>query len=133
MFRRSPAHLREEMGTYDAALPPYDQVLTLEQAIAAYTLGGAKMLGIEKEIGTIEVGKKADLILLSQNLFEINPVDIPKTKVLATMFEGKIVHDVVYQLGDSETVDLEEVGRGAAGPCLQGSEYHQRTGSESQW
>ena len=75
------------------------------------------MLGIDKEVGTIEVGKKADMILLDQNLFEIDAEKIPKTKVLATMFDGKIVHDVVYKLGDSETVDLEHLGEGAVGPC----------------
>ena len=35
------------------------------------------------------------------------------------MFDGKIVHDVVYELGDSDLVDLEEVGKGAVGPCCR--------------
>lgn len=47
----------------------------------------------------------------ARNLFEIEADEIPKTKVLATMFDGKIVHDVVYDLGDSELVDLDEVGK----------------------
>ncbi len=119
MHRRAPEHIRAELGSYDAALPPFDEVLTLEQCITSYTIGGAKMLGIDDEVGTIEVGKKADMILLSQNLFEIDAVDIPKTEVLATMFDGKIVHDVVYELGDSELVDLEELGDGAVGPCCR--------------
>jgi predicted amidohydrolase YtcJ len=92
-------------------------ILVKTEAIAAYTIGGATMLGIENEVGTIEVGKKANLILLSQNLFEIDPGEIPRTKVLGTMFDGQIVHDVLYDLGDSELVDLEEVGKGATGPC----------------
>ena len=124
MHRRAPAHIREELGTYDATLPPVDQVLTLEEGIAAYTIGGARMLGIEDQIGSIEVGKKADLILLSQNLFEIGPEEIPKTKVLGTMFDGKIVHDVLYGLGDSELVGLDEVGDGATGLCLHSEDYH---------
>ena len=89
--------------------------MTLEEAVNAYTMGAAKMLGIDDQVGSIEVGKKADTILLSQNLFEIDADDIPKTKVLATMMDGKIVHDVVYDLGDSELVDLDEVGKGAEG------------------
>ena len=125
MFRRAPANLREELGTYDATLPPKDQVLTLEESIAAYTIGGAKMLGIEDQIGSIEVGKKADLIVLSQNLFKIDPEEIPKTKVLGTMFDGKIVHDVLYDLGDSELVDLDEVGVGATGLCRHDKDYHE--------
>lgn len=127
MHRRAPTHLREELGTYDATLPPADQVLTLEECIAAYTIGGARMLGIEDQIGSIEVGKKADLILLSQNLFEIDPEEIPKTKVLGTMFDGKIVHDVLYNIGDSELVDLDEVGDGATGPCQHSEDFHNRT------
>ena len=35
------------------------------------------------------------------------------------MFDGKIVHDVLYDLGDSELVDLEHVGKGAVGPCCR--------------
>ena len=127
MHRRAPAHLREELGTYDATLPPVDQVLTLEECVAAYTIGGARMLGIEDQIGSIEVGKKADLILLSQNLFEIDSEEIPKTKVLGTMFDGKIVHDVLYNKGDSELVDLDEVGDGATGLCRHSAEeYHKK-------
>ena len=59
------------------------------------------MWGIDNQVGTIEVGKKADIILLDQNLFEIDPSEIYKTKVLATMFDGKIVHDVTFGIGDS--------------------------------
>ena len=100
---QAPPGLEEVLGQVPGRiLSPVDQVLTLAEAVEAYTIGGAKMLGIDDKVGTIEVGKKADLILLSQNLFEIDPGEIPKTKVLGTMFDGKIVHDVLYDLGDSE-------------------------------
>ena len=118
MHRKAPPGLEEVLGQVPGkTLKPEDQVLTLAEAVAAYTIGGAKMLGIEDEVGTIEVGKKADLILLSQNLFEIDPVEIPKTKVLGTMFDGRIVHDLLYGIGDSDLVDLPKVGDGAVGPC----------------
>ena len=77
-------------------LAPEDEVMSLETAVFAYTMGGAIMLGIEDEVGSIEVGKKADLILLDQNLFAIETIAIPKTRVLATMFDGKVVHDVTW-------------------------------------
>ena len=70
-------------------------------------MDGARMLGIDKQTGSIEVGKKADLILLNQNLFEIDAVDIPKTKVLVTMFDGRFVHDVLYQIGGDDLADTE--------------------------
>ena len=46
----------------------------------------------EKENGSIEEGKYADMIVLDRNLFEIPVEDIVSTKVLFTIFEGKIVY-----------------------------------------
>lgn len=123
MHRRVPKNLIDEFASADQVLPPADQVLTLAEAIEGYTINGAKLLGIEDQIGSIEVGKKADMILLSQNLFEINAEEIPKTTILATMFDGEIIHDLLYGIGDSDQVDLDEVGRGATGPCLHGRKY----------
>lgn len=111
MHRRPPLHLADKAfgGISTQPLPPADQVMTLEEAIRGYTLAGAKMMGIDDVTGSIEVGKKADLILLSQNLFEIDPEKIADTVVLATMFDGRVVHDVVYELGDSDLVEVDEV------------------------
>jgi predicted amidohydrolase YtcJ len=120
MHRRPPAAIIAELGSTGEQLPPGDQVLTLEEAIRGYTMGGARMLGIDDQVGSIVVGKKADLILLSQNLFEIDPEDIPGTRVIGTMMGGKIVHDVVYELGDSELVDLDNV---ETGPLTISSQY----------
>ncbi|MDA2917995.1 amidohydrolase [Desulfobacterota bacterium AH_259_B03_O07] len=78
MHRRPPAAIVSKMGSTNEPLPPVDQVLTLEEAVWAYTIGCAKMLGIEDQIGLIEVGKMADMILLSQNLFEIAPPGHPE-------------------------------------------------------
>ena len=93
-------------GEPGTVLTPTDQIMSLAETIEAYTLGGAKMLGIEDQVGSIEVGKKADLILLDRNLFEIDAVDIPDTQVLVTMFDGRIVHDLAYELGDSELTEV---------------------------
>ena len=46
----------------------------------------------EKETGSIEVGKAADLIVLDRNLFEIPPSQIHEAKVLSTLLEGKEVY-----------------------------------------
>jgi predicted amidohydrolase YtcJ len=66
--------------------------LTLEQAIQGYTMGGAIAAKREKTEGSIEVGKLADVIILSQDLFKIAPNQIGKTKVMITMVGGKVVY-----------------------------------------
>lgn len=66
--------------------------ITLEEAIRAYTIGGAYGLYMENELGSIEIGKRASFVVLNQNLFEILPTDISETKVLKTIFNGKEVY-----------------------------------------
>ena len=117
MNRAVPKPHLEPLGAVDGKLPPLDQVLTLQEAVRAYTINGARQLGIADKTGSIEVGKKADMILLHQNIFEINPQDIYKTKVLTSMMDGKIWHDVVYGLGDDDLVDLDNIDKGVMGPC----------------
>jgi cytosine/adenosine deaminase-related metal-dependent hydrolase len=74
-------------------------------------------MGREKEFGSIEAGKKADLILLSQNLFEIEPEAIPATKVLATMAGGRLVHDVAYGIGDANLTDMDKLNEESVTMC----------------
>jgi len=69
-----------------------DKRLTVAQAIRANTFGAAYGIGVEDKIGSLEVGKLADLIILDQNLFEIDPHDIYKAKVELTMMDGKVRH-----------------------------------------
>jgi predicted amidohydrolase YtcJ len=69
-----------------------EQRLTLEEAIYGYTMGGARAVGREKTEGSIEVGKLADVIMISQDLFKIAPNQISETKVLMTMVGGKTVY-----------------------------------------
>ena len=66
--------------------------LDLPSALAAYTISGAYANFWEKETGSIEKGKSADLIVLSENLFAVSPEKINETKVLLTLFEGKAVY-----------------------------------------
>ena len=109
MNRVAPEDYIEALGSINEKLPPENQVITLDEAIEGYTINGAKQLGIDHKVGSIEVGKLADMILLDQNLFEIPAEEIHKTKVLATMMGGKIWHDVVYQLGDDKLANLEDL------------------------
>jgi hypothetical protein len=66
--------------------------LTIEQAIEYYTLGSAYAEFAESEKGTLEPGKWADLVVLDTNLLKASPDDILKAKVVATVFNGRVVH-----------------------------------------
>jgi predicted amidohydrolase YtcJ len=66
--------------------------VTVADGIKAYTLGAAIGGHREKTEGTLEPGKLADMILLSKDVFTVNPMDIAKTEVLFTMVGGKIVY-----------------------------------------
>ena len=83
--------------------------LSIKEAIEAYTINGAKMLRVENQIGTLEKGKLADLIILDQNIVEGNPKDIHKTKVLMTMMGGKVWHDLLFGWGDSHDAPDPEI------------------------
>ena len=47
---------------------------------------------LDKQTGSVEVGKSADLVVLDRNLFEIPASEISETRSLVTLFEGKAVH-----------------------------------------
>jgi hypothetical protein len=66
--------------------------ISLDDAIKGYTLGAAFAGHREKTEGSLEPGKMADLIVLSQDLFKIEPSGIAKTVVLLTMVGGKVVY-----------------------------------------
>lgn len=70
-----------------------EERVSLQQAIEGYTLGAAFAGHREKDEGSIEVGKLADLILLKQDLFKAKPGEIADTQVLVTMVGGKIVYE----------------------------------------
>ncbi|MEE6146133.1 amidohydrolase [Bacillus cereus] len=69
-------------------LNPKEKV-SLEDMIKSYTINGAYANFLEKETGSIKVGKKADLVVLDKNLFELPEQAIHKTKILLTLLEGK--------------------------------------------
>ncbi|MEW6982028.1 amidohydrolase [Colwelliaceae bacterium 6471] len=68
------------------------QELSLAKAIKAYTHNGAYVMRQEDKVGSIEVGKLADLVILDQNLFDIVPNQINQTRVVMTVFDGQIIY-----------------------------------------
>ena len=69
-----------------------EQKISVEEAVRAYTSSCAYAEFAEKEKGTLEAGKLADIVVLSQDIFRINPTDIEKTKVVYTIVGGRIVY-----------------------------------------
>jgi hypothetical protein len=68
-----------------------EQRLTVEQAVRGYTAGPAYAAGMEGELGSLAPGKWADLTILDQDIFTIEPMEILNTRVLATLTAGRFV------------------------------------------
>jgi predicted amidohydrolase YtcJ len=69
------------------------EAITREQAVIAYTLTSAYAEFAEKDKGSLEPGKFADLAVLSQDIFSVPPPELPKTDSVLTMVGGRIVYD----------------------------------------
>ena len=68
-----------------------EQKIAVEEALRAYTVGGAYASFDESRKGTLVAGKLADLVLIDRNLFEIPEEQIRNAKVLTTVVGGKVV------------------------------------------
>ena len=73
-------------------LPPEDERISLEQALKANTLDAAYSMGMENRIGSIKVGKLADLVVLEKDLHELPLNQISTTKVQLTMMNGLMTY-----------------------------------------
>jgi len=69
-----------------------EQKISLEEAVKGYTLSGAYAEFSENIKGSLERGKLADIVVLSQNLFKIPPEEIMETEVKMTVFNGEIIY-----------------------------------------
>ncbi len=69
-----------------------EQKLTIEEAIKSYTINSAYAAFQENVKGSIEPGKLADMVVLSNDILTIDPVKIKDVKVDMTIFDGKIVY-----------------------------------------
>jgi predicted amidohydrolase YtcJ len=69
-----------------------EQTLDLEAAIRGYTMGSAFANFAEDDRGSVTPGKAADLVVLSQDLFRLDPAQIPETDVDLTIVDGRVVH-----------------------------------------
>jgi len=93
LFNIEIGHTRQDPGNPDSPVQPREsERLDIDTLIRGYTINAAYQLHMEDEIGSIEVGKKADVIVLSDNLFETDTYEIGKIDVELTMQGGKVVY-----------------------------------------
>jgi predicted amidohydrolase YtcJ len=70
-----------------------EQKISVEEAVRAYTVGSAYAEFQDTVKGTITPGKLADLVILSRDIFAIDPKEIENVKVLMTMVDGRVVYE----------------------------------------
>ncbi len=70
-----------------------ENTLTIAELLKAWSCGGAYNLSMEKKIGTLEAGKKADITVFDGDLFRTVMNDIRDIKVALTIFDGKVVYE----------------------------------------
>jgi predicted amidohydrolase YtcJ len=87
-------HTRQNAGDPDARVQPAEsERISVESLVKGFTLDAAYQLRMEDEIGSIEVGKRADLVVLDQDIFSVDPYSIHKTKVMMTLLDGNVIYE----------------------------------------
>jgi predicted amidohydrolase YtcJ len=69
-----------------------EHAITPKEALTLYTINNARVMGVEKERGSIEIGKLADLAVISQDILSVPPDAIRDSKALMTVVGGKVVY-----------------------------------------
>ncbi len=70
-----------------------EQKISVEEAVRAYTVGSAYAEFQDGVKGSITPGKLADLVMLSRDIYKIDPKEIENVKVVLTIVDGRIVHE----------------------------------------
>ncbi len=70
-----------------------EEALTREQAIRFYTANNARIVRLENEVGTLEAGKRADLIVVDRDLLTCAVDDLRDARVLRTYLDGRLVYE----------------------------------------
>lgn len=69
-----------------------EHAITPKEALTLYTINNARIMGVDRDRGSIEPGKLADLAVLSQDILSVAPDSIRDTKALMTVVGGKVVY-----------------------------------------
>jgi hypothetical protein len=91
--------------------PLADQRITRQEALALYTGRNGWFLREEKDLGTIEVGKLADLVVLNQDYFTVPDEQLKRINSVLTIVDGDVVHDAKVLRIEREDDDDDDRGR----------------------
>jgi predicted amidohydrolase YtcJ len=89
------------------AFPPNVKPMSIEQAVRAMTIDAAWQLHLEDKIGSLEVGKLADVVVLDGNPFEADKMKIQDIKVSQTMMDGNFTFDRAKEMAKKEVVKVK--------------------------
>jgi predicted amidohydrolase YtcJ len=78
-------------GTLNGYTLGPEHAISPADALRLYTIANARIMGVERERGSIEVGKLADLAVLSQDILAVAPDEIRRTRALMTFVGGREV------------------------------------------
>lgn len=92
-FKTNPLN-REIPAGKDPYLLNKDERVSVLDMVKAYTINSAYALHAEKEIGSLEVGKYADLVVLDRDIFTVPAEDIAETLLLHTVFNGQLIYSL---------------------------------------
>jgi predicted amidohydrolase YtcJ len=93
-FGMQIAHNRQEVedGPEGEVMLPLTERLEREDLVLGYTRGGASQLRLDEELGSLTVGKAADLIVLSEDLFSVDRYAIHRVRPDVVVMQGRVVH-----------------------------------------
>ena len=100
--------------------------ISIEEAMYAITLGAAYTLHMDHEIGSIEVGKRADFAILADDPFEAEPIDLKDISVWGTVQSGRIFDRIIYRERNPCNLDKRIFG------CWK-NYTHQQLTSSAKW
>lgn len=84
-------HTRREIDSDEPVRKPESECLSVDDLMRGYTINNALGMGIGDITGSLKAGKRANLCIMSENIFECDPLDIHKSKADTVIFEGKAV------------------------------------------
>ena len=88
---------RDYLNPNGESLAPEIAKLRLNDAISGYTVNGAKQLGLADSLGSLEIGKRADFMVLTRNPFEVADTELHTLKPVLVVVDGEPVYGTIDQ------------------------------------